>query len=328
MMQLALVTGGAGRLGCALVRELLESRVRVRVLDIGERPASLAGLDVDLRVGSVLDADAVEGAVEGCDVVFHCAAKLDLSRDDDGSTRAVNVDGTAQVAEACARHGIRLVHTSSHVALDRGPMNEPLSEDNALGLDQPCDYHRSKAEAEQLVLERVRRGSLDAVIVSPGTLTGPWDFEPSLFGQALIDLYMGRIPILLNAVTDYADVRDVARAVHAAAERARRGERYLLTGDVRDIGEVTRSIEAVTARRMPRHALPLWVGWAALPVTEWLAKRRGVEPLYSAGMLRAAVSNPIVRRDKAERELGYSVRSMEGSLLDAFAFYDAQGWLS
>ncbi len=321
-----LVTGGAGRLGCALVRALLDRGARVRVLDAAPDPASLEGLDVDRRAASVLDPRAVDDAMDGVSLVFHTAAKIDLGADRDGSVARINVEGTRAVAEACAARGIRMVHTSSHAALDRRPLDRALTEDAPLALDDPCDYHRSKARGERVVLDLVRGRGLDAVIVSPGTLTGPLDFAPSIFGQALMDLAAGTIPILLAAVTDYADVRDVTRAIVAAAERGRRGERYLLTGDVRDIRSVAASVEAVTGRTMPKRALPLWVGWAMLPATEVISRLRGTTPLYSAGMLRASVSNPVVRRDKAERELGYRIRSMEASLADAFAFYEARGW--
>ncbi len=324
----ALVTGGAGRLGCAVVRELLGRGVPVRVLDAARAPASLEGLDVERVEGSVLDRAAVARAMDGARIVYHCAAKVDLGRDRDGTIARINVEGTRAVAEACAAAGVRMVHTSSHAALDRRPLDRALTEDHPLALEDPCDYHRSKARGEQVVLDLVRARGLDAVIVAPGTLTGPWDFEPSILGRALIDLCAGRIPILLDAVTDYADVRDVSRAIVEAGARGRRGERYLLTGDVRDIRALARSVEAVTGRRMPRRALPLWVGWSMLPLTELVSRARGVPPLYSAGMLRASVSNPVVRRDKAERELGYAIRSMEHSLADAFAFYGERGWLS
>lgn len=327
MWKLVTVTGGAGRLGNALVRALIPRTERVRVLEIDPSPRSLAGLDVELVEGSVLDAAAVDAAIGDADVVFHCAAKVDLGPDRDGSVHAINVDGARVVADACLARAKRLVHSSSHQALDRRPLSAPLTEDKPLALEDACPYHRSKARGEELVLERVSRG-LDAVIVSPGTLTGPWDFEPSILGRALLDLRAGRLKIVLNAETDYVDVRDVAEATCVAAERGRRGERYLLTGPVRGILEVCRTLEAVTDQPIPQRALPLWVGWAGLPITLALARLRGTPPLYGANMLRASRSNPHVSWDKAARELGFSPRPLEESLRDAFAFYERTPRLS
>lgn len=321
-----LVTGGAGRLGNAVVRALLERGERVRVLDRAENPASLEGLDVERVVGSVIDRACVESAVDGVDVVFHTAAKVDLGHDRDGSIRAVNVEGTRMVAQACLARGTRMVHTSSHAALDRRPFDRPLDEDKPLALDDPCDYHRSKAHGERVVLEMSARG-LDATVTSPGTLTGPFDFEPSILGRALMDLRAGKIPILLDAVTDYADVRDVAAATVAAAEHGERGERYLLTGDVLDILQIASIVGDVTGRPMPRRSLPLWVGWAMLPFTAAASRITRKEPLYGAGMLRAAVSNPFVSHEKASRALGYAPRSLHTSMDDAFSFYEERGWL-
>lgn len=319
------VTGGAGRLGNAIVRALIERGDDVRVLDLGDA-RSLDGLDVDARRGSVTDRAEVDALVQGADRVFHTAAKIDLERDRDGSTWRVNVDGTRAVAEACRRRGVRMVHVSSHAALDRLPWTVPLDERRPLALRDRCDYHRSKAHAERLVLELAEDG-LDATVVNPGTLTGPLDFEPSLLGRALIDLHRGTIPLLLDAVTDYADVRDVAAATIAAAERGRRGERYLLTGDVLDMRAMLALLERVTQQRMPKTVLPLWVGWAALPVTLLAGRLRGETPVFTAGTLRAAVSNVSVDRDKAIRELGFTLRSMDDSFADAFRFYREQGWL-
>mgnify|MGYP000495304551 CR=1 FL=1 len=174
---------------------------------------------------------------------------------------------------------------------------------------------------ERAVLAAVERG-LDATGVNPGTLTGPFDFEPSLLGAALLDLRAGRVPVLIDAITDYCDARDVADAMIAAAESGSRGERYLLTGDVLDMRAMLAVLREATGMKTPKVVLPLWVGWAALPVTELVGRIRGETPLFTAGTLRAAVSNPVVRHDKARRELGYAPRPMAEAMRAALAFFD------
>lgn len=322
------VTGGGGRLGCALVRALLARGDVVKVLEPGKGiPASLTGLKVEILQGSVLDAAAVAALVDGADLVFHLAAKVNLDRDRDGSIYAVNFEGTRNVAEACLARGIRLVHCSSHHALTLKPFDIPHDESKPLALNDPCDYHRTKALGEQLVRGLVRERGLNAVIINPGSMTGPDDYEPSMIGRALIDLHQGRIPVLMEVISDYVDARDVAAGALAAAARGRNGEGYLLTGIVHDMRELMAMWQTLTGVAMPRVVLPIWVGWAMLPVTLVTARLTGKAPLFSAGVLRAAVSSRIVSHDKAKRELGFSPRPARDSLADALEFYRAQGWL-
>ena len=323
---LALVTGGGGRLGNVLVRRLLEEGQRVRVLEPIERPQSLEGLDIELVSGSVLNRDDVERAVEGVDVVYHLAAKIDLRPKKDPMMVPINVEGTRNVVEACLSRGLRLVHTSSHHAVEREPLDEPLTEERPLALNEKCAYHRSKAIGETIVLAGCERG-LDAVIVNPGSMIGPYDFEPSLIGAALIDMYFGRVPVLLDLLSDYVDVRDVADGMIAAAKKGRRGQRYFLTGDVVPIMEMVSAYGSLTGAKVPTRALPLWVGWVLLPFALAGSAITRKDPFITADMLRASVSNAVVSHDKASRELGYSTRPLRESLADAVQWYRERGWL-
>jgi dihydroflavonol-4-reductase len=323
---LALVTGGGGRLGNVLVRQLLENGQRVRVLEPGSLPESLAGLDIDFMSGSVLDAADVGRAADGADVVYHLAAKIDLNPTKDPMMYTLNVEGTRKVVDACLARDVRLVHTSSHHALEREPLDQPLTEDKPLALAEKCEYHRSKAIGETIVLDACERG-LDAVIVNPGSMIGPHDYEPSMIGAVLVDVYFGRVPVLLEMLSDYVDVRDVANGMIAAAEKGRSGERYFLTGDVIPVMEMVSLYGELTGAKVPTRALPLWVGWALLPFALAGSAVTKKPPFITADMLRASVSNAVVSHDKAHRELGYSIRPLRESLTDAVAWYRERGLL-
>ena len=324
---LALVTGGGGRLGNVLVRMLLERGQRVRVLEPGDRPESLEGLDIELISGSVLSPGDISRAVDGVDVVYHLAAKIDLRPKKDPMMFPINVDGTRNVVDACASREIRLVHTSSHHALVLEPLDQPLTEDKPLALDEKCAYHRSKAIGETIVLNACERG-LDAVIVNPGLLIGPYDYEPSLVGAVLIDMYFGRVPVLLEMLGDYVDVRDVAEGMIAAAEKGRRGERYLLTGEVIPVMRMVSLYGELTGAKVPTRALPLWFGWVLLPFAMAAGAVSNKDPFITADMLRASVSNEVVSHDKATRELGYSLRPLRESLSETVDWYRERGWLN
>jgi dihydroflavonol-4-reductase len=322
------VTGASGRLGNVLVRHLLQrgDRVRALVMPDDAQAESLAGLAIERVEGSVLDRRAVDTLVEGSEGVFHLAALIDLGSDRSGRVWSVNVEGTRTVAAACRAAALRMVHCSSHAALHRWPLELPLDERRPLALDDACPYHRAKAHAEQSVLEEVGAG-LDAVVCSPATLTGPFDFAPSMIGKALIDLYRGKIPILLDVVCDYSDARDVAEGMTSAMAKGRRGERYLLSCEVFEMLEFAALLHQITGRPMPKRSLPLWVGWAALPFSLAIGALTGKPPTFTAGVLRAAVFNKQVSHDKAAAELDYRPRPMRESLADTLAWFRGRGWI-
>ena len=159
-------------------------------------------------------------------------------------------------------------------------------------------------------------------------MVGPYDYEPSMVGAALIDIYFGRVPVLLELLSDYVDVRDVANGMIAAAEKGRVGERYFLTGDVIPIMEMVSLFGELTGAKVPTRALPLWFGWVLLPFSLAGSAVIKKDPFITADMLRASVSNTVVSHDKAQRELGYAIRPLRDSLTDAVAWYRERGWLN
>lgn len=154
-MQTVLVTGGAGFLGRALLERLLDEPTfegTVRVLD--RVAPGLHHPRLEVVVGDVRDAEAVRAACAGVDGVIHAASLVDWGLVPDAELEAVNVQGTRHVLEACAAHGVgALVHVSSLDAVYDG--RPVLDGDESLPYPSryPNAYCRTKAEAEQLLLD-------------------------------------------------------------------------------------------------------------------------------------------------------------------------------
>lgn len=149
-----LVTGGAGFIGANLCRTLLATgAVEVIVLDDLSTGSldNLDGCDVDIRVGSVLDADAVGRACTGVQAIVHLAALGSVPRSvaDPTTSFAVNATGTVNVLEAARRAGAHVLFASSSSVYGSNPAL-PKHEDLAPRPMSP--YAASKLAAESTVL--------------------------------------------------------------------------------------------------------------------------------------------------------------------------------
>lgn len=169
----ALVTGGGGFLGKAIVTLLRARGDEVRSFSRNPHPG-LAEMGVEHCRGELSDADAVKRAVEGCDIVFHVAAKAGVWGPYDEFYKA-NVLGTKHVLAACRQHGIkRLVYTSSPSVVFDGTDMEGVDESVPYPEHFEAFYPQTKAEAEQLVLQ-ANDPDLATVALRPHLIWGPED---------------------------------------------------------------------------------------------------------------------------------------------------------
>lgn len=320
MSAIDIVTGATGHLGNVLVRHLLERGRRVRaVVQPHDDLTAVGGLAVERAEADVADAGALERAFAGGEVVFHLAGLVSITAGQEARLRAVNVEGTRNVVEACRRAGVRrLVYASSVHALEE-PRGGALSE--AAGFAHAGGpYGRSKAEASRLVESAARAGLLDAVLVLPTGVVGPWDFRLSEVGQIIAGVGEGRVPLAVGGGYDWVDVRDVAAGLALAAERGRSGESYLVSGEWASMRELLTHAARAAQVAPPRATVPLALLWpvAALgPLWERVTQRRALVTPYALHQLGARHR---VDDGKARRELGYTSRPIAGSIADAWRF--------
>ena len=324
---MVVVTGVSGLVGANLARALLAQGQQVRgVVHHERRP--VAGLDIELAQADVRDLESLRGALRGADVVVHLAARISLEMDSWEEVEAINVLGTRNVVAACLECGVRrMVHMSSIHAFDQEPLDQPLDEarPRLLG-DKGLPYDRSKARGEQEVLRGIERG-LEAVILNPTGIIGPYDYYPSYFGQALLSLVKGRIPALVRGGFDWVDVRDVVQAAIQASQVAASGSSYLLSGHWRSVRQVADLAARLTGTRAPRLVVPTWLAYLGVPWMGMLARLNGSRPIYTRGTLEALRSNRQISHAQASRDLGYQPRPFEETLQDTLAWFAANGYL-
>ena len=187
----------------------------------------------------------------------------------------------------------------------------------------PGLYTRSKHMAEQAALVAASNG-LDVRIVSPTVPIGAQDRNMTPPAAMLAMFLAGRSPVFLDCILNLVDVRDVAAGMVLAAERGRPGQRYVLGGDNMSLRELLGSLESLSARRMPKRALPASAAFAAAAVAEWLADRvTGRRPLATREGVRLALRSARFDSGKARRELGYEPRPIQDALAETVRWLSA-----
>jgi len=321
------VTGATGHIGANLVRALIDKGISPRCL-VHVNCRAIDGLDVERVQGDVRDVDSLCQAFEGVDVVYHLAASISLSMADWQRLDEINVRGTANVVEACLRTGVRrLVHFSSIHALVQEPLNTPVDESRPLVDSRRYPpYDRSKAAAEIVVRRGMEKG-LDTVIIYPTAVFGPYDYQPSFFGEALIAIAERRLPALVTGGFDWVDARDVTTGAMAAAEKSPAGASYLLSGHWVSMCEIAAIIEEICGVSTGKPVCPLWLAHVGAPIIGVASRLRGKRPLYTSVSLRALKSNRDISHERATRELGYRPRPFRETLVDTLNWFRENGQL-
>lgn len=221
-----LLTGGAGFIGSQLARTLTADGWDVRVLDAltyAGRREHLAGVDCELIVGDVCDADAVGAALEGCEAVVHAAAESHVERSLQvpGAFLRTNIEGTRVVLAAAAQAEVdRVLVMSTDEVLGEvlgGPDPGP---DAALRPGNP--YAASKAGAEALVHAWRKSFDLPASIVRCVNCYGPRQHPEKAVPWWARDALEGRLVLvqgLGTAQRDWLFVEDLARGMALALSR-------------------------------------------------------------------------------------------------------------
>lgn len=319
-----LVTGATGHIGNVLVRKLIEQGRRVRALILpGEDRRPLDGLDgVELVEGDVLDTSALWEAFQGVRGVFHLAGIISILPGHDPKVWRVNVDGTRNVLQVAREAGIRrLVYTSSIHALRRAPHGVVMDESLPFDPDNPYGvYDRSKAAASLEVQQAARQG-LDAVIVCPTGVIGPYDFRGSEMGEVIRGAAEGRPTPYVDGAYDFVDVRDVADGLIRAFDGGRSGEAYILSGQRMSVRYLIETVREVTGRAITSIKIPFDLAKLAARFTPWYYRLTGARPRFTPYSLEVLRSNSVISHQKATRELGYRPRPLYESIADTVRWF-------
>jgi nucleoside-diphosphate-sugar epimerase len=296
--QRCLVTGGAGFLGINLVRYLLDRGHEVVTLDLA--PFDYPERDrITEVIGDIRDRAAVDRAVEGCDLVVHCAAALPLYSPEE--IRTTDVEGTRTVLAAALAAGIRRVVHVSSTAVYGIPDHHPLLEDDPLEGVGP--YGEAKVAAEEVCLE-FRPHGLTVPIIRPKSFIGPerlgvfalfYDWAMSGRGFPMIGSGHNRYQL--------CDVEDVCQGIYLAATGPAEAVDDVFNIGAREFTTMKEDYQAVLDEAGFGKRIR---GFPAAPViwTLRLLEALKLSPLYK-WVYETASEDSFVSIEKAERVLGF-----------------------
>lgn len=320
-----LVTGATGLVGNNCVRALgQEHDVHVLVRDrCDTRP--LAGLPVTFHSGDLSRPDSLSQVIPEVDAIIHSAGDTHIGKQPRPSQHVVNTLATKAIAEISHERNMRLVFVSSVDALPAAERNGVVDEDSIGGPKCPIGYVLSKRAAEAELLELMEQG-LDAVIVNPGFMLGPWDWKPSS-GRMLLEVANRFTPFGPSGGFSICDVRDVARAICRIATGATKHTRYILAGHNMTYVAAWTVFADVSGGRAPLAA----AGPAALFLTgmwgDWVAKITGREGDVNSGAIRMSQLFHYYDSSRACGELAYDIRPLAETVSDAWAWFQQHGFV-
>ena len=164
------------------------------------------------------------------DIVIHCAANVSFNPKQKHNLYAVNVDGTANIVNACLNTGIkRLVHISSVAALDRAGTDTLISDDLSFkDYNNKSEYGRTKFLGEQEVWRGIGEG-LNAVILNPAIILGAGNWNKG--SSELFKSVYKEFPWYTEGVNGFVDVQDVVKAIMLLLETDISAERFILAAE-------------------------------------------------------------------------------------------------
>ncbi len=324
----ALVTGANGFVGSHLVEGLLQRNYQVRCL---VRKTSnlrwLSDLNVEYVHGNITEKDSLKGAVQGADVIFHCAG-LTKARSR-GEYFKANAEGTKNLVLVCLESNSKLkkfIYVSSQAAVGPGTDDKPLDE------EAPCRpityYGESKLEGERIVLEHASK--LPMTIVRPPAVYGPRDADILGFfkvAKSGFRISFGFGQSFLSLVY----VKDLVEGIILAAENPQSiGQTYFISDDrVYSWKETFQIIAGILGKRTIPLRIPRSLVFSLAFISQSFCGLLG-----KAAVLNVQKAREITRRywgldvSKAKTQLGFSPgHDLARGAEETVKWYKEMDWL-
>ncbi|MFA6619926.1 MAG: NAD-dependent epimerase/dehydratase family protein [Bacilli bacterium] len=324
--------GAFGHLGTSLITLLLDQGCPVRAFDLRKKDNIPANPFLACYEGDVTKPETLEplfsGLAEGSFIVVYLAAIIDIgAMHQTAAMNNVNINGVKNSFRFFEeKKGFRFIYVSS---VDAFLQTQSLCDENSplVEGDEAAGYPMSKAEATRFVLAK-RRAGVDAIVVYPSGIIGPYDDGRNHLIQLLRDYLNGKIPGVIPGGYDMVDVRDVAYGIYSLSSGPSRGDSFILSGhriSLKELLLLAKAWNHGVGKKVPVY--PCWVAYLGLPFIALYCKVFHKRPLCTVFAIDIVRHANTFSHVKATRVFGYDPRPLERSVDDSLDYLCSQGLL-
>jgi nucleoside-diphosphate-sugar epimerase len=316
------VTGGAGFLGAAVVRRLVDRGDQVIGLARSEEAATkLTRLGAVPVRGDITDARTLDQLLTDVDLVFHIAGayRIGIKESEHEAMFKVNVDGTTLVLDAAISAAVQKIVYVSTVGVFGNTRGKVVDETyERPDRDFLSYYDATKYMAHRVAVSRQAAGA-PLVIAQPGAVYGPGDRSElgAQIDQAARGKYTIRAFPELGFTMGYLD--DIADGILLTQTKGKTGETYVLGGEVTRLGAVVDRVADLKGHKRARFKLPSTVFSVARPFGSLVGRYTGTGPNLHEVIRASKDVTYWASSAKAERALGYAPRGLDQGLRDLLA---------
>lgn len=323
------ITGATGFVGSHVARTYAAQGAKLRLLTRQtSRLDVLEGIDAEIVVGDLRNAEQLRSAIAGCDALVHVAADYRLWVRDPNEMYAANVTGTRELLRIAREVGVgRVVYTSSVATMGFKTDGTIVDEETPVSIAEMIGhYKRSKFLAEQEAINAAEAGQ-HVIILNPTTPIGAGDIKPTPTGRIIVDFLNRKFPAYVDTGLNLVDVLEVARAHLSALDRGTPGRRYILGGENLTLKQILDRMSAITGLPSPTMKVPHAVAMAFAFFDEnFTGRLLGKEPRATVEAVRMGRKMMFASSARAERELGFQVLPIYTALRSAIDWFVAHGY--
>lgn len=312
------VTGGAGLVGSALLKQLLQQNEGpIKALYRNSMPLLLTEEEkqrIEWIKGDVLDTSILDEAMQGCKQVYHSAAVVSYHSKRREQMYKINIEGTANMVNIALDHQVdKFVHVSSVAAIGRIRKGDQIDETTEWTEESNNSHYGKTKYLSELEVWRAIGEGLNAVIVNPSVIIGESNWENG--SVAIFKKIWDGFPWYTNGGTGFVDAKDVANAMIRLMHSELSAERYLLSNEHLSFRELFTKIANHFGKQAPQRLAKPWMGEILWRIEAFKAMFSSQEPLLTKETAGTAHATTYYNHNKIIQALpGFGFTAADASI--------------